>query len=97
MCAGPGVNKGRSPVERGRWRVDMGESDRAPIELILWGWGREEWGDGLGSASRALVRRLGAVGVWAGDASGLAVVRYGETSLRRRSPTGTPPGRWLRC
>ena len=49
-------------------------------------------GDGRGSASRALVRRPGAVGVWAGDASGLAVVRDGEIGPRRRSPPGTPPG-----
>ena len=45
-----------------------------------------------GTASKALVRRLGAVGVWAGDASGLPVVGKGKSRPRRRSPPGTPPG-----
>ena len=45
-----------------------------------------------GTASRALVPRPGAVGVWAGDASGLLVVRNGKFRPRRRGPTGTLPG-----
>ena len=59
----------------------MDESGRAPIELILWGCGREEWGDGRGRLLK----------LWSGGASGLPVVGDGETGPRRRSPTGTPP------
>ena len=52
----------------------------------MWKWGLEA------TASRALVRMPWAVGVWTGDASGFAVVRYGEIRPRRRGPTGKPPG-----
>ena len=77
----------------------MGESDWAPIELILWVWGREEWGDGQGRPPcvRPSVPRPGAVDLWAGDASGLAgrpgMAKFGP---RRRGPTGTlPEDLWL--
>ena len=56
-----------------------------------------EWGLGRRSATASgalvpLVRTAGATWDRAGVASGLPVVRDGETSPRRRSPTGTPPG-----
>ena len=76
-----GGEQGALTRYRGR-RAGMGESGRAPIELLLWGWGREECGDGRGRLPK----------LWTGDASGLAVVRDGETGPRRRSPRGTPPG-----
>ena len=69
----------------------MGESDRVPIGGLPCGCGDGDWGDGLWD-SGPLGPDTGTPRERAGGASGWPVVGYGETSSRRRCPTGTPPG-----